>query len=235
MELRSCWVFPFGLYGVNGHITSYELDQPDDARPEIPLLISNTVQRKLRVNIELGDNKAGDRICFRAWGEDHYGLMQTPNGNPASSLLDFPSEGHPGVKGLDKSECYTVVLEPTYDSWDGGDGKAQEADATEFQMEAVKQQQKEDDARFSDALKGVPTEETDVVDSCRRAPAQPGRCGRSDSERAPGDPQQISTISADDSLENNELLAERRVTGVKQLPLYHDAVEICGTWSSGAL
>ena len=44
MQLSACWVFPFGLYGVNGQIISYEVDLTPEAK-EIPMLISNTVQR----------------------------------------------------------------------------------------------------------------------------------------------------------------------------------------------
>ena len=159
MQLSSCWVFPFGLYGVNGQITSYELDQPPGAK-EIPMLISNTVQRQLLMTIALGDSKSPDSICFRAWGDTHYNLERAPNGNPASSLLDFPDEEHPGIKGL--SECYTVVLDPTYDTWDGGDGKGEEEEETTFQADTAEQHQREDDEHFTNALQGRPHVATDV-------------------------------------------------------------------------
>eukprot|EP00969_Alexandrium_andersonii_P190026 8396080-Alexandrium_andersonii.AAC.1 len=58
-----------------------------------------------------------DSVCFRAWGEEWYPLVTTKSGNPASSLLDFSTDGHPGVDRVE--ECYTVVLDPTFDTWDG--------------------------------------------------------------------------------------------------------------------
>ena len=142
--MTACWVFPFGLYGVIGQITSYEMDLAPEAK-EIPMLISNTVQRRLLLSISLGnDSSTPDKICFRAWGDETYELERAPNGNPASSLLQFDDEGHPGVSGL--AECYAVVLEPTFDQWDGGDGKAAIEDETDFQAEAAVEAKIEDDA-----------------------------------------------------------------------------------------
>ena len=154
MQLSACWVFPFGLYGVNGQITSYEMDLTPEAK-EIPMLISNTVQRRLRLQLSLGDGVATpDEICFKAWGDETYRLEKAPNGNPASSLLHFDDEGHPGVSGL--AECYAVVLEPTFDQWDGGDGQATAEDETSFQTESAVEAQHEDDQKFVETLKGGP-------------------------------------------------------------------------------
>ena len=156
MKLTSCWIFPFGLYGVDGQNTSYELDQKPSAK-EVPMLISNTVQRQLLISIELGDRKQSspDRVCFRAWGDEVYDLEQAPNGNPSSSLLQFAAEGHPGIDAKTLSECYSVVLEPTFDTWDGGDGVAVEVDESMFQAEAAEIERKEDDVQFSNMLQGI--------------------------------------------------------------------------------
>ena len=122
MELSACYVFPFGLHGVNGQITSYELAL-GPGQKEIPMLISNTVQHRLLLQISLGNGgSTPDTVCFKAWGDEVYKLERAPNGNPGSSLLQFDPEGHPGVSGL--AECYAVVLGPTFDQWDGGDGAA---------------------------------------------------------------------------------------------------------------
>jgi len=152
MKLSSCWVFPFGLYGVNGQITSYELDQSIDEK-EIPMLISNTVQRKLLISISLGDDASPDRVCFRAWGNDVYDLDRAPNGNPASSLLNFAAEGHPGVSEL--SDCYAVVLEPSFDTWDGGDGIAGDEEKSKFQVDIEDDEKKADDEDFEKKLQGL--------------------------------------------------------------------------------
>ena len=151
MKLTSCWVFPFGLYEVNGQITSYELEQKPKAK-EIPMLISNTVQRKLKICIELANKSEPDRVCFRAWDNDFFNLERAPSGNPASSLLQFAMNGHPGVEEL--GECYTVVLEPCLDTWDGGDGVMIEEDESALQAEATEMKQQEDDEQFTNRLLG---------------------------------------------------------------------------------
>eukprot|EP00969_Alexandrium_andersonii_P302399 13367882-Alexandrium_andersonii.AAC.1 len=76
----------------------------DDGEKEIPMLISNSVQRELQLSMRLTTSGA-DEVCFHAWGEDWYPLLATRSGNPASSLLDFSSDGHPGLDRVD--ECYT--------------------------------------------------------------------------------------------------------------------------------
>ena len=157
MKLSSCWVFPFGLYGVNGQITSYELDQSIDEK-EIPMLTSNTVQRKLLISISLGDDASPDRVCFRAWGNDVYDLDRAPNGNPASSLLNFAAEGHPGVSEL--SDCYAVVLEPSFDTWDGGDGIAGDEEKSKFQVDIEDDEKKADDEDFEKKLQGLEDKKT---------------------------------------------------------------------------
>ena len=62
------------------------------------MLISNQVQRQLKMSIALTDEETNDSVCFREWGDEGCPLIHASSGNPASSLLDFdPEREHPGV------------------------------------------------------------------------------------------------------------------------------------------
>ena len=107
-EVNTIYRFPVGLHGVNGEIESIEVEQ------DIPLLLSNQLQRELGVTLSYGTtdgNERMDKIQIRELGVKSTPLCRTTGGHPYSSLLWFAPGGHPGLLEKPK-EADVMPTEP---------------------------------------------------------------------------------------------------------------------------